>query len=144
MDYAVIRSSSAGFRRCGVAHPAEDVVHPANAFSEQEWEVLAKEPRLLVRGARPDEVAAFEAGGSGDDIPAAITGLTEAQLSQLDAVIRALPFADFTGTGKPKVGVVQDALKEAKADFTVSGKDVAAAFDRMVAAGFTVPTAPGA
>jgi len=55
-----IRSRKPGFRRCGVAHPAEWIEHPDDAFSAEQLEILSAEPMLQVetiedRGADPDD-----------------------------------------------------------------------------------------
>jgi len=44
-----IRSKQAGFRRCGVAHPAEWVEHPDGRFSPEEVDRLRAEPMLQVQ-----------------------------------------------------------------------------------------------
>jgi hypothetical protein len=41
-----IRSKRAGFRRCGVAHPAEFVDHPDDRFTPEQVEILRAEPML--------------------------------------------------------------------------------------------------
>ncbi|MOA32044.1 hypothetical protein D3C78_1532330 [compost metagenome] len=38
-----------GFRRCGIAHPAQPVDHPAERFSADELERLQAEPLLIVQ-----------------------------------------------------------------------------------------------
>lgn len=43
-----IKSKKAGFRRCGVAHPAEFVEYPDSRFSKAEIAVLKAEPMLIV------------------------------------------------------------------------------------------------
>jgi thiamine biosynthesis lipoprotein ApbE len=37
-----------GFWRCGVFHPGEAVEHPLESFTEEEWQRLRDEPRLIV------------------------------------------------------------------------------------------------
>jgi hypothetical protein len=43
-----IKSKKAGFRRCGIAHPAEWMEYPEGKFTEQEISLLKAEPMLLV------------------------------------------------------------------------------------------------
>lgn len=43
-----IRSIKDGFRRCGVAHPAEPTEYPDDQFTDEELEVLKSEPMLFV------------------------------------------------------------------------------------------------
>ncbi|MHB1059816.1 MAG: HI1506-related protein [Rhodanobacter sp.] len=37
-----------GFRRCGVAHPAQPIDHPADRFTGEQTEILKAEPMLVV------------------------------------------------------------------------------------------------
>lgn len=37
-----------GFRRCGVAHPAQPTEHPDDAFAPEQLAVLQAEPGLVV------------------------------------------------------------------------------------------------
>ncbi|MEM5789420.1 MAG: HI1506-related protein [Syntrophobacteraceae bacterium] len=46
-----IRSTIAGFRRCGISHPAEWVEHPDGVFTAEQIEQLKAEPMLQVEGA---------------------------------------------------------------------------------------------
>lgn len=43
-----ITARRAGFRRCGIAHPAQPVDHPAERFSTDELQRLQAEPLLEV------------------------------------------------------------------------------------------------
>lgn len=43
-----ITAKRAGFRRCGIAHPAQPVDHPADRFTAAELERLQAEPMLKV------------------------------------------------------------------------------------------------
>lgn len=43
-----ITSKQAGFRRCGVAHPAEPTDHPDDRFTAKELAALKAEPMLVV------------------------------------------------------------------------------------------------
>ncbi len=43
-----IKSKKAGFRRCGVVHPAEFVEYPDGRFSKAEIATLRAEPMLIV------------------------------------------------------------------------------------------------
>ena len=48
-----IRSKRAGFRRCGVAHPAEWTEYPDDRFSAEEMARLQAEPMLQVEFVPP-------------------------------------------------------------------------------------------
>ncbi len=43
-----IKARYEGFRRCGVAHRLEPIVHPDGRFTEEELEILEAEPMLTV------------------------------------------------------------------------------------------------
>jgi hypothetical protein len=43
-----IKSEKAGFRRCGIAHPAQWVEYPDGRFSPEELKTLEAEPMLQV------------------------------------------------------------------------------------------------
>jgi hypothetical protein len=43
-----IKSKKAGFRRCGVVHPAEFVEYPDGRFSKAEIAALRADPMLIV------------------------------------------------------------------------------------------------
>ncbi|MBE2888951.1 HI1506-related protein [Geobacter anodireducens] len=43
-----ITSKQAGFRRCGVAHPAEPTDYPDDRFTAKDLAVLKAEPMLVV------------------------------------------------------------------------------------------------
>lgn len=62
-----ITALKAGFRRCGVAHPAERVEHPAGRFSQAEIARLKAEPQLVVEEIEAADDAAGKAakGGKG-------------------------------------------------------------------------------
>lgn len=66
-----IRSKQEGFRRCGVAHPAEWTEYPDDRFSAEELEVLMAEPMLQVQTG----AAVEDSGGA--------TGLTCKKLTAI-------------------------------------------------------------
>lgn len=43
-----IRSLRDGFRRCGVVHSSQWVVHEDTAFTDEQWEIIKAEPMLVV------------------------------------------------------------------------------------------------
>lgn len=51
MNALRISAKQDGFRRCGIAHPAEAVDHPAGTFTEKEIRVLKADPMLVVQDA---------------------------------------------------------------------------------------------
>lgn len=52
-----ITSKQAGFRRCGVAHPAAPTDHADDAFTKEQLKVLQAEPMLLVEIVEEKEPA---------------------------------------------------------------------------------------
>lgn len=44
----IITSKQHGFRRCGVAHPAETTEYPDGTFTPEQIEILHAEPMLVV------------------------------------------------------------------------------------------------
>jgi len=52
-----IKSKQAGFRRCGVAHPADWTEYPDDRFTEAEIGVLQAEPMLFVEIVEDDNEA---------------------------------------------------------------------------------------
>ena len=51
-----ITSKIAGFRRCGIAHPAQPVDYPDDRFSTAQLAILKAEPKLVVQElANPEE-----------------------------------------------------------------------------------------
>jgi len=62
----IITSKKAGFRRCGVAHPAEPTEHKDGTFTPEQIEILHNEPMLVVL-----EAEEAEAGLTGKPTPAA-------------------------------------------------------------------------
>lgn len=79
----IITSKQHGFRRCGVAHPAEPTEHPDDAFTPEQIEILRNEPMLVV----------LEADEAGAELPGLLTGATDkiafiktASVEQLDSL----------------------------------------------------------
>lgn len=56
-----IKSKKAGFRRCGVAHPAVATSYPDKQFTKAELSLLQADPMLTVT------VVTAHAGGADDD-----------------------------------------------------------------------------
>jgi hypothetical protein len=57
-----IKSKKAGFRRCGIAHPAEFVEYPNSRFSGGELKILKAEPMLVVEVNPANPVGADKSG----------------------------------------------------------------------------------
>ena len=80
----IITSKQPGFRRCGVAHPAEPTEHPDGTFTPEQIEILHQEPMLVV----------LEANEAGPELPGLLTGATDkitfiktaASVEQLDSL----------------------------------------------------------
>jgi len=95
-----IVSQKAGFRRCGVAHPAEAVDHPMDRFSKKQIECLSSDPMLYVHevdasdasSREPAKEAAAGARALADETAradAAEKALAGAQKAQADAEEKA-------------------------------------------------------
>lgn len=56
-----IKSKKAGFRRCGIAHPAEFVEYPDNKFSAEQLKTLKAEKMLIVEVGKPGAAQAAAA-----------------------------------------------------------------------------------
>ena len=50
-----IKSKRAGFRRCGMAHPAEAVEYPDDKFTPEQLAILKVEPMLIVEVVKQKE-----------------------------------------------------------------------------------------
>ena len=51
----IITSKKEGFRRCGVAHPADATEYPDGFFAPEQIKALREEPMLVVLEAEEDE-----------------------------------------------------------------------------------------
>lgn len=77
----IITSKRAGFRRCGVAHPAEPTEYPDDAFSRDQLKAMHDEPMLMVF-----EAYEAEADLTNKPVPAAdmIALIKEASAEELE------------------------------------------------------------
>jgi hypothetical protein len=123
-----IAAKKAGFRRCGIAHPAEPVDHPPGTFTPDEVKRLKDAPQLVVQELAPAEPPApppgkpgpaepppqGDATGEGEaDAAAAAPTDPDERLAGIKAAIGALDpeAADhFTKGGKPDANVLSDRL----------------------------------
>lgn len=55
-----ITAKQAGFRRCGIAHPAVPTDHPDDVFSQAQLAVLDAEPMLTVERIAADGQSAVK------------------------------------------------------------------------------------
>lgn len=101
-----ITSRRAGFRRCGVAHPAEATDHARGRWSAEEIEQLKAEPMLIVEEV---EVAAGKSAKAPD------SGGKRSEPTREDTIRTAMRNLDretqpdrFTGSGKPKTEALQE------------------------------------
>jgi hypothetical protein len=129
-----ITSKRAGFRRCGMPHPAEPVTYDDDKFSEEELKALKAEPMLVVVESEDKDAAKKKAApepkpkpnantSAGTAVPTKPEG--EALTAAIVAIIPELKGAeDFTASGTPKVKSVETAL-----GYDVTGDEVAAAFE---------------
>jgi hypothetical protein len=71
-----IISRRAGFRRCGVAHPAEPTVYPDGTFTDEQVDRLLREPMLIVEIVLGmQESMPAEAPAAADPEPPLIIGI---------------------------------------------------------------------
>jgi len=63
-----ITAKKDGFRRCGVAHPAQPTEYLDSKFSKQELELLQKEPMLVVEILAGAEKAKSDKPPKADDL----------------------------------------------------------------------------
>lgn len=110
MAKALLIAAVAGsFFRCGRQFTTEAVTVSQDEFTEDQWSVLAAEPRLHIRPA-PD---------GAEPQPGASEALAEA----LKAAIATLEEGDFGKDGKPKLEALKERLPELKAQITASARD---------------------
>lgn len=92
-----ITSKQAGFRRCGIAHPAVVTEYPDATFTSAQLEALKNEPMLVVQVVeeedkgtkRPnakDSIAAVKAAATLEELAALTEG--EDRQSVLDAITK--------------------------------------------------------
>ena len=130
-----IISREPGFRRCGVAHPAEKT-YPDDAFTDDEWARLDADPMLTVvkttdpASSTADEDAAAaiavktESGGEVvPGVPADLVGDDAARVAAIGEAIGALP------KSKVKAGVPDMVALEGKLGWRPVDADVAAAVE---------------
>lgn len=101
-----ITSKRAGFRRGGLAHPAEAVDHARSRFTEEQIAELKAEPMLVV-----EEISAGKQSGKAPDESARKVP----EISREDLLRKAMRDLDsetqptaFTGSGKPKTEILQE------------------------------------
>lgn len=99
-----IKSKKAGFRRCGLAHPAESVEYPDDRFSPAELATLTAEPMLIV------EVVKTKAAGLGD------TDLSAMTVEQLkEGIATYQPIETLKGVKKAELVEILKAYRETAA-----------------------------
>ena len=88
-----ITSTIAGFRRAGVAHPAEPTDYPDDHFSAKQLQQLEAEPRLVVEQIEEPDAQAdpdsdpqgtVEPSGTSEFVTGHIDGVVNAEGSQQD------------------------------------------------------------
>lgn len=91
-----------GFRRAGIAHPAEPTTYPLAQFSEAQLEQLHKEPRLsveLIEAPETDQEDGQAADQKGavepDSVGVALTDMTVPQLKEIAAAGEIVGFASM-------------------------------------------------
>jgi len=97
-----IKSKKAGFRRCGIPHPAEVVEYPDDRFTKAEIAILKAEPMLLV------EEVPEKSGGN-----AALEAMTVDQLKEAITVFQ--PTESLKGVKKAELIEILSAHQKAAA-----------------------------
>jgi len=75
-----ITSARPGFRRAGIAHPAEPTSYPLDFFSDAQLEALRNEPMLTVEQVDADEMTPIISGKADAPIIALASGLLQIPL----------------------------------------------------------------
>jgi hypothetical protein len=84
-----IATTVPGFRRAGIAHPAEPTTYPVAKFSEAQLEQLKNEPRLaieFVEAPEADQTDEQEGTVGPDSVGAKLEDMTVAQLKEIAVV----------------------------------------------------------
>lgn len=102
-----ITSKQAGFRRCGVAHPAAPTDHADNTFTAAQLKQLQAEPMLVV------EIVAGSAGGEGGEGKP----LNVAQTVELVVAAATIEELDKLAKGEERKGVL-DAIAKRRTELT--------------------------
>ena len=79
----IITSKQPGFRRCGVAHPAEPTEYPDDAFTREQLAALHAEPMLMVLEAGEEEAELTNKPVSATDMIALVKKATPEDLNKL-------------------------------------------------------------
>lgn len=95
----IIKSKKAGFRRCGLSHPAAAVSYPDDQFTAAQLAVLKAEPMLLV------EIVQEKADDSG------IEAMTVEKLKE--AILALQPEMDLKGIKKADLVEILKTKREA-------------------------------
>ena len=108
-----ITSKQSGFRRCGVAHPAQPTDHPTDHFSKKEIEILKAEPMLMVTEVEDKTSAQTQtgtkSGSSGNE-------KTPAELAAIGEAIGKVAKDDLSkwtkkGKGRPTTEAIEDKME---------------------------------
>lgn len=101
-----ITSKQAGFRRCGVAHPAAPTDHAADAFTPAQLKQLQAEPMLVV------EIVEGTSSQGGEQ-----KTLNVAQTVELVAAVATVEELDKLAEGETRKGVL-DAITKRRNELT--------------------------
>lgn len=107
-----------GFRRCGVAHPAEKT-YPADHWTDEQLEIFRKDPQFKVVEGAPNKSSTGDGSGSSQSTTAKpeggeLTNAIIAEIKKLDAGV------------KPGVKLISEAL-----GYDINGKELGAAMQAM-------------
>lgn len=121
-----------GFRRCGVAHSSAPTDWPDDRFSEEELEILGKDPMLKVGHIKGEP-------GDPETAPDPADPLGPQDIARIGAAIRTLGVEDYDKSGKPNVKKIQTAMGDDAFDFNAKARD--RVWDDLVKSGFKAPEA---
>jgi hypothetical protein len=83
-----ITAAVQGFRRAGIAHPAEPTTYPVSDFSKEQLEQLQSEPRLVVEfvdAPETDQTDESQGPVGPDGVGAKLEDMTVPQLKEIAA-----------------------------------------------------------
>lgn len=129
----LIMAVGARFCRLGRCWDEAGALVEPDAFTEEEWERLRREPRLHVAEATQDDL--IRLGHSTD--PAAAEQSAEFEL-RIDEAIRTLAAGDFDSKGVPKMAALRGVLGDDADRLDTGLRD--RVFSGMRQAGFAAPS----
>lgn len=125
-----IRAQEDGYRRAGVAHSADWVEHPDDAFDAAELAALHADPRITIE----HQVGGQEKDGTPPPIP-------PGAWAEIAAAIKGLDAEGYGANGKPTVPAINAALPKDSMAIDASARDLV--WGDLLRSGFAAPTKTG-